>query len=136
MAPQTAPAPFAGTLNVEGVPADAIGIAAAAYTTSQSVVFSPGGEHQCVEAIITSTAFGTSSNVPTIEAYNPATDSWDALITGAAIAANGQIVLRVGPTVTPVANLAAQRSLAPYMRVVMTAGNANASTYSVALRAS
>lgn len=128
--------PTAGSLIGTSSPAEAIALPAAARTTTQKVVFSPGSDHVNVEVIVNTTAFGTSSNVVTVEAWDPASETWEVLLTGAAIVSNARFVYRVGPLVTAVANLAAQRALATIMRVVVTVGNANPSTYSVALRAS
>lgn len=127
--------PAQGSLLTLGA-ADAILLASAARTTSQKVVFSPGVEHDCVEVLVDTTVFGTSSNTVTIEAWNPAAEKWEVLLTGAAIVSNAGFAYRVGPEITAVANLAAQRALAPIMRAVVTVGNANPSTYSVAVRAS
>jgi hypothetical protein len=74
--------------------------------------------------------------VPTIEVYNPASGTWIAVLTGAAIttAAPTTVTLRVGPYITAAANVAAQALLGRAWRVTMTAGDADSLTYSISAR--
>lgn len=84
--------------------------------------------------IVTSAAGTTPSTVPTIEVYNELSASWQTVVTGAAITATGNVILRYGEEVAIVTNLAAQGIVAPRMRLSMTHGNATSHTYSVLLR--
>lgn len=85
-----------------------------------------------IQVVINVTAVGvTPSVVPTIDGYDPLSDTWYNLLTGAAITATGATVLRVHPDLLAVTNLTAQDFLPKKYRLVMTHGNATTITYSV-----
>lgn len=129
------PQPAAGTLDSGPGPSSAVALASVARTATTQVFFTPG-DHDALEVLINLTAFAVAASLtPSIEAYDPASDTWETLLTGVAIVANGAQSIRVGGFYTAAANVAAQRALAPQMRITLTHGNANSHTYSVGLRA-
>lgn len=90
-----------------------------------------------LEVVIVATALtGTPSVTPSIEVYNPTSGTWVTVLTGTAMttAAPTTASLRVGESVTAVANVAAQALLGRRWRVTMTAGTADSFTYSVGVR--
>lgn len=76
-------------------------------------------------------ASATPSVVPTIDGFDPASDTWYNLLTGAAITAVSSTVLRVHPELTAAANLIAQDMVPETYRIVMTHADADSITYSV-----
>lgn len=85
-----------------------------------------------VQIIIDVTAASaTPSVVPTIDGYDPLSDSWYNLLTGAAITGTGTTVLRIHPDLTAAANLIAKDFLPRTYRIVMTHADADSITYSV-----
>jgi hypothetical protein len=86
-----------------------------------------------IHLIIDVTAIvSTPSVVPKIQAKDPTSGKYYDLITGAAITGTGTTVLKVFPAATASANVAVNDFLPSIFRVVMTHGNANSITYSVA----
>lgn len=135
--PVVSPQPVSGTLLTFDEPGQAVLLTSVARTaTPSSPVFAPG-RHRIVTVTIKTSAAGSSpSTVPTIEVYDAASDSWIVVLTGVAITATGTVELSVGPNAVAATNLAANTSLAPYMRVTMTHGNGTTHTYTVGVRAS
>jgi hypothetical protein len=74
----------------------------------------------------------TPSVVPTIDGYDALSDKWYNLLTGVAITATGTTRLTLYPGVATIANASASDVLPARFRVVMTHGNANSITYTVA----
>ena len=96
-----------------------------------------GAPIEVLEVVIVATALSlTPSVVPSIEVYNPASGTWVAVLTGAAIttAAPTTVALRVGPYIAAVANLAAQAVIGRSWRVTMTAADTDSLTYSIGVR--
>jgi hypothetical protein len=87
-----------------------------------------------LDVTIDTTVFGTGSVTPSIEFYDEAAGTFAAVLTGAAIVATGRVTLRVGIDATPTTNLSVNLIPAKRWRVVCTANNANAQTYSVSAR--
>lgn len=71
------------------------------------------------------------STVPTLQCKD-ANGIYFTLLTGAAITATGTTVLTIYPGVTVAANVAVSTILGLTWRIVLTCGNANSATYSVA----
>lgn len=89
-------------------------------------------EANAVMVIIKTTAAGSSpSTVPTIEFYNPVSDSYEVALTGAAITGTGTIILRIHPGATAATNLTLDSFVPRVIQVTMTHGNATSHTYSV-----
>lgn len=74
----------------------------------------------------------TPSVVPTIDGYDALSTKWFNLLTGVAITATGTTVLKIYPGVTAVANAAAADVLPGKIRIVLTHGDADSATYTVA----
>lgn len=72
------------------------------------------------------------SVVPTIDFLDTVSGKWCNLLTGVAITAVGTTVLKIYPGIAGVANVAASDVVHGHVRVVMTHGNANSVTYTVA----
>ena len=81
--------------------------------------------------IVVSAASATPSVVPTIDGYDPLSDTWYNLLTGAALTGTGTTILRVHPDLTAVTNLTAQDFLPKKYRLVMTHADTDSITYTV-----
>lgn len=107
-------------------------LASAARTATTSTANQKNPDHRGVQVTIKATAAAdTPSVVPTIEGYDPASDSWYTLLTGAAVTGVSAVTLTVYPGVTVAANVAASQALPAVWRVTMTAADADSLTYSV-----
>lgn len=84
--------------------------------------------------IVTSALALTPSVVPAIEAYNELSGTWQAVLTGAAITATGNVILRYGQNAANVTNLSAQGIAGPRLRVSMTHADTDSITYTVLAR--
>ena len=85
-----------------------------------------------VHVVIDVTAVtATPSVVPTVQGKDPVSGKYYTLLVGAAITATGTTVLKVFPSATAVANLAANDIVPELFRVIMTHGDADSITYSV-----
>lgn len=74
----------------------------------------------------------TPSVVPQVEAYDPLSGRWYALLTGAAITATGTTVLKVYPGIATQINAAASDIVPDRWRVTMTHADSDSVTYSAA----
>jgi len=83
------------------------------------------------QIIVNVSAFTSGSITPKIEAYDSASGTYYTLLTGAAISATGQVVLKIGPGITAAANVAVADFLPAQWRVVLTAAGGTALTCSV-----
>lgn len=72
------------------------------------------------------------SVVPTIDGHDPLSGKWYNLLTGVAITATGTTVLKIYPGIATLANAAASDVVPDVFRVVMTHGDADSITYTVA----
>lgn len=75
----------------------------------------------------------TPSVVPTIDGFDPLSETWYNLLTGSAITGASQTILRIHPELAEVANLIAKDFLPKKYRIVMTHGDADSITYSVSI---
>ena len=73
---------------------------------------------------------GTASVTPSIEGKDPVSGAYYTILTGAAVAATGVTVMRVGPTITAAANVAANAILPKEFRVSVAVADAESLTYS------
>lgn len=106
--------------------------ASAARTATPTAVTLPAGRYNYLNLTIDATAVtATPSVVVTVDALDPVSGKYYNLLTSAAITAISTTVLRIGPTLTAVANLAANHALPDTIRVTMTHGDADSITYSV-----
>lgn len=108
--------------------------ASAARTATPTAVELTAEGRRGVHVVIDVTAITSSpSVVPTIDAYDPLSGKWYNLLTGNAITDTGTTVLKVHPEIGTLANGAARDVVPDVFRVVMTHGDADSITYSVAV---
>jgi hypothetical protein len=84
-----------------------------------------------LKVIVNVTNAGTGSITVTIQGKDKGSGSYYPILTSAAIVANGQTVLSVYPGAAVTANVSANDALPATWRVLVTANNANAITYTV-----
>lgn len=84
-----------------------------------------------INVIVDITAIGTGSITLSVDGKDPASGKYYNLLTGIALVGNGTTVYKIGLGETAVANATANDSLPRTIRIVVTANNANAVTYSV-----
>lgn len=85
-----------------------------------------------VQVVVDLTAFTTAASLTvTIDAQDVTSGKWYNLLTSTALAAVATTVLRVYPGLVAVNNLTVNDVLAETIRVTVTHGNANSTTYSV-----
>jgi hypothetical protein len=87
--------------------------------------------HKGIRVVVDMTVVGTGSVTVTIQAKDPLSGKYTTLLASAAIIANGTTVLQVFPGAPETANLSANKTLGRDWRILATANNANAATYSV-----
>lgn len=73
---------------------------------------------------------GTASVTPSIQGKDPVSGAYYTILTGAAAAATGITVMRVGPTIIAAANVAANAILPSVFRVSVDVADAESMTYS------
>ena len=106
-------------------------LASAARTTAQT-----SAEFSAEEAFSSDFVFnvtldpGTASVTPSIQGKDPLSGSFYTILTGAAVAATGITVMRVGPTIIAAANVAANAMLPEVFRVAVAVADAESLTYS------
>lgn len=84
-----------------------------------------------VKVWVVTTAIGTGSITLAIQGKDPASKTYTTLLTGAAIITNTTNVYTLFPGATVTANVSANDCLTDIWRLLVTANNANAATYSV-----
>lgn len=72
----------------------------------------------------------TASITPSIEGKDPLSGNFYTILTGAAVAATGTTVMRVGPNIIAAANVAANAMLPSVFRVSVAVADAESMTYS------
>lgn len=82
--------------------------------------------------VINVSAAAAPSVVATIDGFDPLSATWYNLLTSVAIVATGLTVMKIYPGLAAAANVSVSDMLPPIWRLVMTHGNANAVTYTVA----
>lgn len=106
--------------------------ASAARTATPTAVTVPAGRYNYMNVTVNATAItATPSVVVTIDAYDPVSGTYVNMLTSAAITATGTTLMRIGPTLAAVANLAANHALPGTVRITCTHGDADSITYSV-----
>lgn len=118
------------------VPKSVVSCYALAARTATPTVMSnnrSAGSRGIVVVVDTTVVPGAApSNVVKIQGFDPISGKYYDILTSAAIVGVGTIVLRVYPGLSPSANLTVSDVLPPMWRVIVTAGNGNSATYSVA----
>lgn len=84
-----------------------------------------------VKVVLSMTAVGTGSVTLSIQGKDAVSGQYYTILAGAAVVTNGVNVYTVYPGVTAAANVSASDVLPRTWRVLVTANNANATTYSV-----
>lgn len=109
-------------------------LGSAARTTTQTSAWYPvPRDMRGVRFFINSTASAaTPSVVPTVEIKGPIASGGIAVLTGAAITGNVNVALTVAPGATAVTNVSTGNTLGRFVRIVMTAGDSDSLTYSIA----
>lgn len=109
-----------------------VGITAAGVTTTQTGTDQTNYNARGVTVILDMTNVGTGSVTLSIQGKDAVSGKYFTLLTGAAVVTNSTNVYVVYPGVTVAANAAVSQPLPRTWRVVVTANNANATTYTVA----
>jgi hypothetical protein len=106
-------------------------ITAAGATTSQTGADQVNYNGRCVVVVLDMTVVGTGSVTLTIQGKDVASGKYYTLLAGAAVTTNSTNVYEVCLGTTVAANASASRALPRTWRVITTANNANATTYTV-----
>lgn len=106
-------------------------LASAARTTTQTQTDQTNYNHRGIIVVLDMTVVGTGSVTLEIDAKDPVSGKYYAVLTGAAVVTNVTNVYRVYPGLTAVANATVSDVLPRTWRVKVTANNANSATYSV-----
>ncbi len=86
-----------------------------------------------VHVIINVTVWTAGSITPHIQGYDVVSNSYYDILVGAAIGATGQTILKVGPGITPTANVAVADLLPANWRVLLHPSTVDPITYSVGM---
>ena len=111
-------------------------LVSAARTTAQAVeILLSSSDHPTalVFTIDVTLDAATASITPSIESYDPLSETWTGVLTGAAIAAVGDVQLKIGVGLTAAANLVVNDVVPTKFRFSMAVADADAITYSVGL---
>lgn len=121
-------------LNITGVDRSIPLLPSAARTaTPDTFELTETGRYTALVVVLDVTAVvSTPSVTVAVVGVDRASGKTWPLVTSAAVAATGTTVLKVSPGITPVTNVAVADILPPTIRVVVTHGNANSITYTVA----
>ena len=86
-----------------------------------------------VTVVLVTTVIGTGSITLTIQGKDPASGTYYTLLAGAAVVTNTTNRYTVFPGATAAANVSVNDALPYQWRVIVTANNANAATYTVGI---
>jgi hypothetical protein len=100
-------------------------------TTSQSGADQINIDARGIKVFINVSSAGTGSVTVAIQTKDPASGTYVALLTSAAIVANGMTVLTVYPGLAATANVSANDVLPRQWRISATANNANPVNYTI-----
>jgi hypothetical protein len=106
-------------------------IAAAGATTSQTGADQTNYNGRGIQVVLDMTTVGTGSVTLTIQGKDAASGKYYTLLAGAAVTTNSTNVYTVYPGAPTTANVSASVPLPRVWRVITTANNANATTYTV-----
>ncbi len=106
-------------------------LASASRTTTQTSASITTYNAAGITVWLNTTIVGTSSNTLSVVEVDPASGATFTLLASAAIVGNGLTRLHIYPGVTAAANLSASIKLPRTIQIIVTAGNANPSTYSL-----
>ena len=108
-----------------------VGITASGATTTQTGADQTNYNGRGVIVVLDMTTVGTGSVTLSIQGKEPTSGKYYTILTGAAVTTNSTNVYRVYPGLTAAANATVNDILPRTWRVVVTANNANATTYTV-----
>ena len=103
----------------------------AGSTTTQTGADMVNPEARGVKVVIVTTVIGTGSITLTIQGKDPGSGNYYTLLAGAAVTTNTTNIYTVYPGLTAAANVTASDVLPQTWRLLVTANNANAATYTV-----
>lgn len=104
----------------------------AARTATPTAAVVGCGYARGVQVVVDLTAFTTAASLTVaIDSQDATSGKWYNLLTSAALSAVATTVLRVYPGLVAAAGLVANDVLAENLRITVTHGNANSTTYSV-----
>lgn len=106
-------------------------VTAAGATTTQTGADQTNYNGRGVKVVLDMTVVGTGSVTLAIQGKDAASGKYYAILTGAAVVTNVTNVYTIYPGATAVANASVSDVLPRTWRVVVTANNANATTYTV-----
>jgi hypothetical protein len=106
-------------------------LASSSRTTTQTSASIPVYNAQGITVWMNTTSVGTSSNTLSVVEVDPVSAVTSTLLASAAISGNGMTRLHIYPGVTVAANASASVRIPRNIQIIVTAGNGNASTYSV-----
>lgn len=106
-------------------------IVGTAATTSQTSADIYGQNFKGITVVLDTTAIGTGSITLTIQGRDSASGKYWTLLAGAAVTTNTTNVYTIYPGITATNNVSASSILPAWFRVLVTANNANAATYTV-----
>lgn len=107
------------------------GIAGTAATTTQTGSDLENSCYSGVKVVLDMTTVGTGSVTLTIQGKDKTSGKYYTLLAGAPVTTNSTNVYTVYPGITVTANVSAADVLPSNWRVLVTANNANAATYTV-----
>lgn len=108
-----------------------VGITAAGVTITQTGADQTNYNGRGVTVVLDMTSIGTGNVTLSIQGKDNASGKYYTIFTGAAVSTNSTNVYTVYPGITAAANVSAAAVLPRVWRVVVTANNANATTYTV-----
>lgn len=106
-------------------------LTSAARTTTQTQADQSNLNFKGIAVTVVTTAIGTGSITLSIQGYDVASATWVTLLAGAAIITNTNNTYFLYPDSPVVTNVSANMHLWPKYRLLVTANNANAATYTV-----
>lgn len=106
-------------------------ITAAAATISQTGADQTNHNANSLKVVLDMTTVGTGSVTLTIQGKDAASGKYYTLLAGAAVVTNSTNVYEIGPGLPATANVSANTLLPRVWRVITTANNANATSYTV-----
>lgn len=106
-------------------------LASASRTTTQTGADTPNYNARGIHVVLDMTVVGTGSVTLTIQGKDEVSGKYYTILAGAAVTTNSTNVYKVYPGLPATANVSANDALPRTFRILVTADNANAATYSV-----
>lgn len=112
-------------------PAQGTFLASASRTTTQTQAEQKNTKYRGIRVVVDTTVTGTGSVTISIQSLDRTSGKWHTLLAGAAITTVTTNVYQVYPGAPVMANVSANAPLGSAWRIVATANNANAQSYSI-----